>query len=519
MARVRSVLLYEVSAAARKPALLFILLATHAASAAVYPVSARLTLAPKESQHCLSLPSGTDCAIVEIARAAFADKIALLFAASATPDLQLVLTVKSAELSRVSTVALDLVVHVRILGPGGELIDELKASGSGDLLALENAGLEEAKQVAAREAAASFERAYASSPKVGKYLVANKIAPAPAASSAPVYPVSVRLLAAPRENQHCLVLSGDTDCRVVRKAKEAFDATVSRLFKTSTTPDLQLVLTVKNADFSRVSSPRLDLVVRVRVLTPGGEDLDEIEAFGHADMLDTDDAAMTRAEQLASAEAARDFEHKYADSSKVGNYLVTKKVAPASAVGVSERSDKLITVGGGAGFVQGGGDDNFAFAPSLRVMGSLRWLMLQAVYSHYTSSFTGTFSNITQSADLTTNDLGLEAGAVVRFTPTIELHAGPGLHYFFGDASVGFPAGAPSFSFAKVAPTLFASLQTSIFLARNAPRLVAGVEAHAYFFTTVDLPELSRTVPAANTSFGLFVGLEWPWKAKEGRAQ
>jgi hypothetical protein len=342
-----------------------------------------------------------------------------------------------------------------------------------------------------------------------------------AASAAPLYPVSARLTLGPPASQHCLVFAGDTDCRVLRTVKDAFEATVSRMFNPAgNAPDLQLVLTVKSAEFSRVSSPRLDLEVRVRVLTPGGEELDEIEAFGHADLLDTDGAAMTGAEQVASAEAVHDFEHKYADSSKVGDYLVTKKVATASAVGVPERSDNLITFAAGAGFVQGGGDGDLALAaPSFRVMKSSGRLMVQLMYSHSTPSFRGTFANITQDTDLNTNDLGLEAGAVVRLSRAIELHAGPGLHYLFGDASFNYPANSPSPSFGKASATIFASLSTSILLARSGPRLVVGVEARAYFFTTVGLPELSRTVPAANTSFGLFAGLEWPWKAKEWSAQ
>jgi hypothetical protein len=341
------------------------------------------------------------------------------------------------------------------------------------------------------------------------------------ASGAPAYPVSARLALAPQEDQRCLSLPDGTDCAIVEASRAAFAAVLSRMFRTSAKPDLQLVLSVKSADFSRWASTQLELVVRVRVLTPEGGLVDELEAYGSAATLVLEPEAIARARAVAAQEAANDFERRYANSTKIGDYLVSKKIAPASAVAVPERSDKLITFAAGLGLVQGGGDDGVAIAPTVRIAVSNRWLFIQAMYSRYTSSFQGVYispGRLTQAldADLATNDLGLEAGAVIRFTPTVELRFGPGLHYLSGDGSIDPGDGGPtnSSSYSTVCPTFLASISSSFIPVHNGPRFLTGLEARAYFFSSVDLPELLRTVPTAKTSFALFLGVELPWDKK-----
>jgi hypothetical protein len=335
------------------------------------------------------------------------------------------------------------------------------------------------------------------------------------AASAAVYPVKARLTLGPPASQHCLVFAGDTDCRIVRTVKEAFDTTVSRLFNPGgDAPDLQLVLSVKTADFSRVLSPRLDLVVRIRILTATGNQLDELETEGRADLLDTDKAAMIRAGQVAAGEAARDFELQYPRSRPVADWLVKSNIAAASAVAIPERGDKLISLSLGAGYVFGGGDDATALAPSARVSASYRRLMLQAMYSRYTSSFG------TANGGLVTNDLGLEAGAVFRPLAPLELHLGPGVHYLFGEGQADTNVSdTNTASFSKLSLSLFASLQVSFLPFRNGARFFAGLEGRVYFFSTVGVEALGRTLPAADSSLGLVIGVELPWGSRTGSAQ
>jgi hypothetical protein len=123
-------------------------------------------------------------------------------------------------------------------------------------------------------------------------------------------------------------------------------------------------------------------------------------------------------------------------------------------------------------------------------------------------------------ATLSINDLGLEAGAVLHLNSIFELHAGPGIHYFTGDGTRDPTASSSSTgaasSYSTFSPDLFASLSGSFFISRNGPRLVGGFEARAFFFTTAHLPETGRSVPAANTYFGAFLGFEFPVGSKDG---
>jgi hypothetical protein len=337
------------------------------------------------------------------------------------------------------------------------------------------------------------------------------------AFAAPVYPVSARLTLAPDASQHCLKVAGGerTDCSIIEQVRAAFSATAARMFLSAPNPNLELVLTVTDAEIFETVSGGLefDVRARVRILTPGGELLDEITAVGRVPV--SEQSAVTLAAGVAAENAARDFDLQYSRSQAVADWLVRSKVAPAAAVNIPERSDKLVFFSFGAGFVQGGGDSDVALAPSVRLSGSFRWLVLQAMYSRFPP-----FAPTTSTANLHTNDLGFEAGAVIRFTPAVELHVGPGVHYLFGTGALdnGALDETNVSSFTKVSPTAFASLSVAFLPFRNGARFFAGLDARAYLFTAVDMPQLYRRVPAANTSFGLFIGTELPWGSKERRA-
>jgi hypothetical protein len=74
-------------------------------------------------------------------------------------------------------------------------------------------------------------------------------------------------------------LPNEADCSVVEAARAAFAATVARMFKPGATPDLELVLSVKSADFVSSNSELL-LVVHIRVISPEGHPIDEHDLYG-----------------------------------------------------------------------------------------------------------------------------------------------------------------------------------------------------------------------------------------------
>jgi hypothetical protein len=342
----------------------------------------------------------------------------------------------------------------------------------------------------------------------------------------PVYPVSARLMLAPREEQHCLNVAGAnrSDCSVVEQAHTAFSAAVARMFTSGTPANLQLVLTVSDADIfdTATGGTELNVGTRVRILTAGGKALDEITSHGSAPVFAQ--TAVDTAAGVAAENAARAFELSYARSSAVRDWLVGNQVAPVTAVSIPERSDKLISASVGGGLVQGGGDSDVVPGPLVRVGGSFGWFVLQAMYSRYTSSFQGVVPNgfgSTAPAKLHVDDLGVEAGASFRISPAIELRAGPGLHYL--SASGGFEndgrAESGVSSFTRLSPSAFTSISTTFLPFRSGARFFAGLEARAYFFSTVDMRAAGRRLPAANSSLGLTFGAEFPWGSGDGRVR
>jgi hypothetical protein len=339
------------------------------------------------------------------------------------------------------------------------------------------------------------------------------------AASAATYPVSARLTVAPPLQQSCLKPPGQRpDCAVVEITHAAFAAAVSRMFLQSETPDLRLVLAVRKVEISSVVGLDLELATRVEVQTPAGETIDEIDSSVVVPLLAVEEGPISVALHDAAREAAAGFELNYANRSKVGDYLVSKKVASAKAVAVPERSDDLVTLAGGVGFMQGAGDGELTPAFSARIAGSAGFFFAQAVYWSSSANFQAAdpaTAGVPGQATMNTNGFGLDLGGVYHFTRALELRAGPGVHYVYGDASFR----TASASFSKPVPTAYASLTWSFIPVHNSPRLVLGLEGRTYFFASVDLPQLLRSVPAANASLALTLGVEFSWAAKKEDAR
>jgi hypothetical protein len=335
------------------------------------------------------------------------------------------------------------------------------------------------------------------------------------AASAASFPVSARLQVAPPAQQHCLHTPGQSlvDCTIVDEAHTAFAAEIDRLFAPGSSSTLDLVLTVTDAQIFEQVSGGMQFEVRTatRLLTPGGSTIDEIEGLARISV--TEVTSVPAAAQAAAKSAAADFARKLENSGHVRDYLVGARLSTSSELAPPARGDRYVWLALGGALVQGGGDGgDLGISPGFRVTVGMGWLVLQATYAHLTTSFQGTSQLQTFGADLSSNDLGFEAGAALRLTSNIELHAGPGVHFLFANASSGFVQNDVSAS--KIVPEVFGSLSISLFPLRNGARFVGGLEARGYFGTRLDLNEFNRGVPVANTTFGLFFGTELPWGPK-----
>jgi hypothetical protein len=332
-------------------------------------------------------------------------------------------------------------------------------------------------------------------------------------ASAATYPVSARLTLAPAPAQHCLkrLDGGPPDCRVVEEVHAAFEAVTRRMFSTSTTPDLELVLSVDDVDLydTVMGGPTLDIRTTVRILSPQGKPIDEIHDLGQVTL--TEAMQLDRAIAAAAQIAAEGFDSRYGRSGSVASYLVGNRIAPSDEVQIPVRSDTQVWAVAGGGVMQGGGDGDAVPSFSLQLGGTYRWFVLQGSYAHYSSAFFGEdprHAPFRFDSSLGTSDLGIEGGFVVRPGRNFEIHAGPGVHCLIGSAD-GVRQTAPiSMSTSKIAPTVFASLSWSFLAFRSGARFLVGADARGYFNTSVPLDQFGRTAPLANAAFGVFFGGE-----------
>jgi hypothetical protein len=331
-----------------------------------------------------------------------------------------------------------------------------------------------------------------------------------AAASASSYPVSARLQLAPKDRQHCLVVPGDPpDCAVVELARTDFAETIARMFRQTQPADLELVLEVRSVEIAHLSGLELDLDVRVSVLAPGGRLIDQIDSSALVRLWTVEKGPVAAGLREATRRAALDFESNYRKSTKVADFLIGAKVAPASAVAAEWRSDRLITIAAGAG-VAVGGDNSTDVAPLVQLSASWAWLFAQASYSRYSPAFTGANAANPFAADgsMSTSDLGFELGGVYRIVQSVEVKLAPGIHSLSGDATL---QGA-SQSYSKAVPVLYGSITKAVLPVPGGLRLVAGFEARAYFFSSVALPAFSRgEVPAAKALLAVTIAVEFPW--------
>lgn len=330
------------------------------------------------------------------------------------------------------------------------------------------------------------------------------------AASAQTYPVSAELRLAPRDAQHCLEGERQADCAVVDITRDAFASAFARLFRRSDKPDLIFTLRVRRAEIARVAGLQLDLDVDVLVESPAGDRIDELHATAFANVLTLEEGPIRSAERTAAEQAVQDFERSYQTDAAVSDYLVNKHVGPAAAVGVVRRNRHHWLVAVGPGVSTGGGEDDAAFAPAARISFAYDWFFLQAMVAHWSPGFRAIAQRQTVAASLDTLDLGLEAGALIRLVPTIDLRIGAGIHALSGSGSFDTVAG-PSSSFSEGAPSIYASVSKSFLFGRSGVGMVVGLEGRVLFSSDVDLPELQRTIGVGNFFVGAFIGIELPF--------
>jgi hypothetical protein len=156
--------------------LLCTLILTACAAGQTPRASARLTMAPRETQHCLLTLGNEDvhCAVLGDAHRAFDEAAARMFTPEAPPALSLIVTVENALLYQQARGGLtfDVRVNVRIERPDGVLLDTIESNG--DAALFDSKGIASASKEATRAAARDFEKRYARSSAVAGYLAANR---------------------------------------------------------------------------------------------------------------------------------------------------------------------------------------------------------------------------------------------------------------------------------------------------------------------------------------------------------
>jgi hypothetical protein len=127
---------------------------------------------------------------------------------------------------------------------------------------------------------------------------------------------------------------------------------------------------------------------------------------------------------------------------------------------------------------------------------------------------------------LDTAALGLELGGAFRRRGW-DVRLGGGAHLLRGHANQTYldrsgPGAAQvetSFAFMRIVPSIFGSVQYAGDLAAGRLRLYLGLEARAYFGTTVHFAEYGRSASIAENSLLLFAGVELPWRWRPGASR
>ena len=302
-----------------------------------------------------------------------------------------------------------------------------------------------------------------------------------------------------------------------RGLRSALSRAVEHMFRAAAddqAADVEVVIDGACAEIVRdASGDEVEIQARAHIIARGAE-LDRLQLISDEFLFPgVGRDGIARAADLAVEEVAADLAPAFANSVPIVDWLIARGIQPVGSTAVwPPRGESSLFADVAAGVLAGGGEESTVSV--LAHFGVARgWLLLQGVAGAWSPPFmaapsdSGT-ADIRLPANLRTFDLGLEAGPILRFGPALELRGGGGAHLLFGGADVSPRPGSSSFT--HVSPAIFVALQTSRFPSPTGRRLRFGIEVRKYFQTTVGLPELSRTIPAAGVAIAAYLGLEWP---------
>jgi len=320
-------------------------------------------------------------------------------------------------------------------------------------------------------------------------------------------------------NAPCVVPIGE-------QSRDAYSAVVRRIFREAApgaVADLVLEVSVSDVQARPVLAGWMAVVEHKAVLENGsGAVVARWEPRGEAmivgDSAEALPAAFRRAADLAAAQLERDL----AASSGVKQLLAARGLDPALAPGhLPARSDRVTYFDVGGALVSGA--DSMAPGVVARAGVSNQLFMAEAVAGWWTSSFATrpVFGSANGEARMDTWSAGVDVG-IVRRVGTVELRGGVGAHVLWGSADLRYsrlqplPGGSgtgpqeTSFPYRQLAPAVFAAIQYADFAFANGMRLRTGLQFRRYFGSSIDFPELNRTVSPAENFFGLVCGVEIP---------
>jgi len=355
---------------------------------------------------------------------------------------------------------------------------------------------------------------------------------APEMSTAkPTYSLAARLAFSPETREACLGVESnapETGCGVPvgEQLHDAYGRALRRMFVEASgdaAAQIEIAISIDRAEIETVvEGRRLVLETRAVLRVPASGEIDRLKSYGRSAILGAGPESIANAAERASEEASRDFEREFPNSPQVVNWLVAQGIEPVgSTFAWPLRGERVTFADLSGGIVSGGGDG--AVGGGLARFGvAWQWFVVQGIVGKWSPSFdtapVGFQPNDTRApAQLDTFDLGVEAGPVLRLGASMELRAGLGGHFLWGSANVDSAASGPpvkSSKFSRLTPSFFGAFQSAFLPTRSGMRIRAGIEVRRYVSTTVGFPDLSRTVPIADTYVGLYLGLELPWNKR-----
>jgi len=187
--------------------------------------------------------------------------------------------------------------------------------------------------------------------------------------------------------------------------------------------------------------------------------------------------------------------------------LAQRQLANPSDYARPVRAPSRFAASAGSGGVEGG-DGEMVAAFGLEARQTIHWFTVALSASFSSPDFLAARPGSPNAiaAHLTAWDFGLEPGISFPLFPNLDLRAGPGVHLFFGEGSLGNDS--QSYSYSKVGLDAWCGLSLAVLPSHFGSRVLFSLLGRVYFASSVDLPQLSRRIPVIDNSFVLMIGYE-----------